>query len=246
MWIIWVVIAILALVGEILTTGLFLASLALAALGVAAISLVAPTVVQLITFAILSVVFLGAVRPAVLRLLPSPGTDQEPPQVGPIGQQALAVERIDGRQGMIRIGSGEFWTARPLERGVVIEPGSDVEVVRFEGLTARVQPCHSPAGASQGAAQVDETIADAASAPVSRGKEEVIPFGLTAREVEVLELLALGISNQEIADRLYLSPRTVHHHVSHIFNKMGVGNRVEAVRLAIEHGLVDTSTPPTP
>jgi DNA-binding NarL/FixJ family response regulator len=73
---------------------------------------------------------------------------------------------------------------------------------------------------------------------VSPDARTAIPFGLSAREVEVLRLVALGLSNQEIADRLFLSPRTVHHHVSHILNKMGVGGRVEAVRLAMERGVV--------
>lgn len=240
-WVIWVVIAIAALVGEVLTTGLFLASLAIAALAAAALSLVVPTLVQLIAFAALSLVLLVAVRPAVLRLLPTPGAGQEPPQVGPVGQMGLVVERINARAGMIRVGSGEFWTARPLERDVVIEPGSDVEVVRMEGLTARVQPSSAVSLAPQ-----TEESQPSDRVPVPAAGDAENPFGLTAREVEVLRLVALGISNQEIADRLYLSPRTVHHHVSHIFNKMGAGNRVEAVRMAIEHGVVDTSTPPTP
>jgi ATP/maltotriose-dependent transcriptional regulator MalT len=54
------------------------------------------------------------------------------------------------------------------------------------------------------------------------------PQGLTAREQEVLELLAIGLSDQDIADRLVLSTRTVHHHVSSVLGKLGVANRREA------------------
>jgi len=244
-WVIWIVIAVVALVGEVLTTGLFLASVALAAFATAALSLAVPLGIQLGAFALLSLLLLGAVRPAVLGLLPTSTTGQEPPRVGPVGQQALAIERIDRRQGVIRVGSGEFWTARPIEPGLIIEPGSDVEVVRMDGLTARVQPTLQPEAIAGDVREERES--ELSVAPTTEGgtrPAEPNPFGLTGREVEVLQLVALGISNQEIADRLYLSPRTVHHHVSHIFNKMGAGNRVEAVRMAMECGLV--SAPPSP
>jgi len=138
LWLLWLVIATVALVGEAVTTGLFLASVSLAAIAAAGLSTFAPLPVQLVSFGVLSVLLLFAVRPAVLRMLPLSG--DVAPQTGPVGRQALAVERIDQRRGMIRFGNGEFWTARPLEADVVIEPGSDVEVVRMEGLTARVQP----------------------------------------------------------------------------------------------------------
>ena len=58
------------------------------------------------------------------------------------------------------------------------------------------------------------------------------PAGLTAREAEVLEVLREGLTNSEIAQRLYLSPRTVDHHVSSILAKLGVTTRAEAVERA--------------
>jgi DNA-binding NarL/FixJ family response regulator len=63
------------------------------------------------------------------------------------------------------------------------------------------------------------------------------PAGLTAREVEVLRLLAGRLSNQQVADKLVLSPRTVHAHISSIYSKLAVTSRSAATRYAIEHHL---------
>jgi DNA-binding CsgD family transcriptional regulator/tetratricopeptide (TPR) repeat protein len=63
------------------------------------------------------------------------------------------------------------------------------------------------------------------------------PAGLTAREVEVLRLLADGLTALQIAEKLVLSPRTVHAHISSIYNKLGVNSRSAATRYAIEHHL---------
>jgi DNA-binding NarL/FixJ family response regulator len=57
------------------------------------------------------------------------------------------------------------------------------------------------------------------------------PHGLSRRQVEVLEQLAAGRSNQEIARQLFISPNTVKFHVRAIYDRMGVHNRVEAARL---------------
>ncbi|MGB3759453.1 MAG: response regulator transcription factor [Rivularia sp. (in: cyanobacteria)] len=61
---------------------------------------------------------------------------------------------------------------------------------------------------------------------------------LTAREQEVLEILTHGLSNAEIGDRLYLSPRTVEKYVSSLLRKTSTSNRAELVRFAMEHNLV--------
>ncbi|MBD1868016.1 response regulator transcription factor [Leptolyngbya sp. FACHB-671] len=62
--------------------------------------------------------------------------------------------------------------------------------------------------------------------------------GLSARELEVLKLMVEGQSNLEIAAHLYLSQHTVKTHVRSIFNKLGVGHRVQAAVIALRQGLI--------
>jgi DNA-binding NarL/FixJ family response regulator len=61
---------------------------------------------------------------------------------------------------------------------------------------------------------------------------------LTPRELQVLALLAEGLSNRGIAARLHISDQTVKFHVASIMGKLGTGNRVETVRLAVRRGLI--------
>ena len=63
------------------------------------------------------------------------------------------------------------------------------------------------------------------------------PGGLTDREVDVLRLVAAGLTSAEVGQRLFLSPRTVDWHLSSIYAKLGVRSRTEAARFAIRHGL---------
>lgn len=62
-------------------------------------------------------------------------------------------------------------------------------------------------------------------------------IGLTSREIEVLQELALGITNQEIANRLYISENTVKNHIHNILEKLKLNNRREAIEFAHRHGL---------
>jgi NarL family two-component system response regulator LiaR len=62
---------------------------------------------------------------------------------------------------------------------------------------------------------------------------------LTERELEVLKLAALGLSNREIANRLVVSPRTVQSHLANIFSKLNVGSRTEAVMVGLRRGWID-------
>jgi two-component system, NarL family, response regulator NreC len=66
-----------------------------------------------------------------------------------------------------------------------------------------------------------------------------LPDGLSEREVEVLRMIALGHTNAEIAEQLFLSVRTVETHRAHVQQKLRLGTRSELVRYALDHGLVE-------
>jgi ATP/maltotriose-dependent transcriptional regulator MalT len=98
---------------------------------------------------------------------------------------------------------------------------------------------------------LDEAVADALTAGEERaeppavgqraatsgGADAGLPDQLTAREAEVLGLIAEGIGNQAIADRLVVSLRTVEHHIARIYRKIGARGRADAVAYALRHGL---------
>jgi HD-GYP domain-containing protein (c-di-GMP phosphodiesterase class II) len=87
-----------------------------------------------------------------------------------------------------------------------------------------------------------EAVLAAAGHRVVRRREG--PAGLTAREVEVLRLLARGLTNREIAARLVVSPRTVGTHVEHVYAKTRATNRAAASLFAMHHGLLPEETFP--
>ncbi|HET8632491.1 MAG TPA: LuxR C-terminal-related transcriptional regulator, partial [Thermomicrobiales bacterium] len=83
------------------------------------------------------------------------------------------------------------------------------------------------------------TRADALAArlAVPAAPPAAYPAGLSAREVEVLRLVAEGLTDAQVAERLFLSPRTVGQHLRSVYNKLGVSSRLAATRFALEHGL---------
>jgi DNA-binding NarL/FixJ family response regulator len=91
---------------------------------------------------------------------------------------------------------------------------------------------------SQGGSLLQPVVASKLLQRMARPGGEEAPATLTSREVEVLRLLAQGRANKEIAADLVISERTVKFHVSAILSKLGAGNRTEAVRLAVQRGLV--------
>jgi HD-GYP domain-containing protein (c-di-GMP phosphodiesterase class II) len=85
-------------------------------------------------------------------------------------------------------------------------------------------------------AEAVEAVLGAAGHRVPRRREG--PAGLTPREVEVLRLLARGLSNKEIAERLVISPKTVGNHIEHIYAKIDASTRATASLFAMQHGLL--------
>jgi HD-GYP domain-containing protein (c-di-GMP phosphodiesterase class II) len=69
------------------------------------------------------------------------------------------------------------------------------------------------------------------------------PAGLTTREVEVLKLVTLGLSNREIAERLTITRKTAGNHVEHVYAKIGASNRARAALFAMKHGLMSDFAP---
>jgi len=88
--------------------------------------------------------------------------------------------------------------------------------------------------ASRGEAVLGPTIATRLMERVS----STAPDALSAREIEVLELVARGASNKEIAASLYISVATAKSHLMHIYDKLGVTDRTAAVTTAIEQGVI--------
>ncbi len=80
----------------------------------------------------------------------------------------------------------------------------------------------------------EQALAEEETAP----KQATYPAGLTAREAEVLRLVARGMSNAECGRELFISPRTVDAHLTSIYAKLGTSSRTAATRYAIEHDLV--------
>ena len=111
--------------------------------------------------------------------------------------------------------------------GYVLKEAADVEVVQaVREVAGGGLYVHPALGAKLATAEVD-AAARAAADPLSE------------REREVLRLLALGHTNQEIAKLLFISVRTAETHRGHIMQKLGLGSRAELVRYALAQGLLD-------
>ena len=108
------------------------------------------------------------------------------------------------------------------------------------GYLIKDAPIDSLADAIRAANSGETTLAPAATRALIRASTAQAGPGseLTARELEVLALIADGLSNEEIAGRLVISPATARHHVSACIQKLGAANRAQAASLAVRHHLV--------
>ncbi|MBI4674033.1 MAG: hypothetical protein HY741_20495 [Chloroflexi bacterium] len=85
---------------------------------------------------------------------------------------------------------------------------------------------------------LNQALRDALAQSAPQVTPDELPGGLSPRELEVLQWVAAGLSDAEVAAKLVLSPRTVSTHLQSIYNKLGVNSRVAATRFALEHRLV--------
>jgi two-component system response regulator NreC len=109
-------------------------------------------------------------------------------------------------------------------RGYVLKEAADAELVQ----------------AVRSAAAGDTYLQPALGARLAAGEDGVSGEELSERERDVLRLIALGHTNAEVAEQLYISIRTVESHRAHIQQKLRLTSRAELVRYALEHGMVET------
>jgi HD-GYP domain-containing protein (c-di-GMP phosphodiesterase class II) len=162
------------------------------------------------------------------------------PSLAPVAQlAALAHERLDGSGYHRRLPPSAVSAAARLLAAAdafhaMTEPRPHRAALQPEQATALLQE-ETRAGRFDAAA-VDAVLA-AAGQSVPR-QRRAHPAGLTDREVEVLALLARGLTNKEIAVRLDISTKTAGHHVQHIFDKAGVTTRAAAALFAMQNDLL--------
>jgi NarL family two-component system response regulator LiaR len=116
-----------------------------------------------------------------------------------------------------------------LEAGAI---GYLLKNVTIDELAVAIRAAHS--GQSTLAPEALQTLLQMKSLEQTSPRD----FSLTEREMEVLALLVEGLNNREIAERLYVSRATAKAHVSHILDKMNVGNRGEAIAVALREGII--------
>ncbi len=117
-------------------------------------------------------------------------------------------------------------------RGFVLKEAADEELLEAIRLAAAGDTYLNPRLGARMAATPDQPTGP--------------PDDLSRRELEVLRLIALGHTNSEIADQLFLSPRTVETHRAHIQQKIRRTSRAELVRYALDHGLLESVDPSAP
>ena len=164
---------------------------------------------------------------------------QRSPTLAPLGRIAVQHrERLDGSGYPRGLTGGAI---SPLAR--VLGAADAYQAMR------EPRPYREPRPADDAAAELRADVrsgrleSDAVEAVLAAAGHRVVrrregPAGLTAREVEVLRLVACGLSNKQIATRLVISPKTTGNHIEHIYTKIGTSNRAGASLFAMQHGLL--------
>ena len=133
-------------------------------------------------------------------------------------------------------GAAAAWRriGRPYDAALALAWSSD-EVALKDALAGLEELC-APAAATAVRRRMKE-LGVKAIPRGPRAATRAAPAGLTPREQEVLALLADGLPDREISERLFISERTVHHHVSAVLSKIGVSSRTAAAREAARMGI---------
>ncbi len=177
-----------------------------------------------------------------------------------IGDQLNAASCLEGLAGVAVAHGNPAWAARLLGAAEVLRdtigtpiPPAERSIYERSVATIRAQLGERTCtlawieGRSMTPEQAVATQGLATQpAPTLKGQPSMIdakpspryPAGLTAREVEVLRLVAHGLTDGQVAEQLVISPRTVNTHLTSIYNKLGVNSRTAATRFAVEHRLV--------
>ena len=121
-----------------------------------------------------------------------------------------------------------------------VEIGARPLAAQFESVARRARIPLREAEAAQ-----PPVVQSAADTVVEPGRDALRKRGLSDREIEVLGLVAAGYSNAQIADRLFISPKTASVHVSHILDKLGASSRTEAATIGVRLGLPEVEPPET-
>ncbi|HEV7216003.1 MAG TPA: response regulator transcription factor [Chloroflexota bacterium] len=161
-------------------------------------------------------------------------------------QVALLDFRLPGLNGVEA--AARIRAARPEVKVLLVSAYDDAEYILAAlqagaaGYLLKTVPGHELVAAVR-AAHAGETVLQAAVSRVlaEHWRRAGLPDGagqLSAREREVLGLLAAGLANKEIAQRLSISLRTVEGHLGNVFGKLGVGSRTEALLYAVKHRLL--------
>ena len=167
-----------------------------------------------------------------------------PPALGRIGAiAALATERLDG-SGYHRGLSGASIPAT----GRILAAADTFQAMREprpyrQALSDKAAADTLRAEVRAGRLAADAVDAVLAAAGQRRGKRQSGPGGLTAREVEVLVLIARGASNKQVARVLGIAPKTAGTHIERIYSKIGASTRSTATLFAMQQGLLDSFEP---
>jgi membrane protein implicated in regulation of membrane protease activity len=147
-WFIWIVIAVLALAGETVSTAFALVYVGVAAAVTALFAALGlPVFLQFVVFIPLTIALLTLVRPKSLELLHGRVPHRQiSGQSAMVHRMAVVEQDVSDSGGMVRIGNGEFWSARAFPPGLTIAKGSKVRVMFVDGLTVHVGPVQADAG----------------------------------------------------------------------------------------------------